>query len=429
MPTVTVTQAKLVMNAFAAIFQNELQTADLVTWKEYDQEMNDRNGLQVVEQIAPRYNVYETTDGVKDLSAGVDDSAFGSEIFKVNKTFNANMGWGDFVKIRDVGAARESEALKSAATRLAEYIDAYVLEEAILAANNWVGTPGQDIDDVDELMSAYTRLKEEGVNDAELRAVLNFTDKQKLGDQVLNLAGPGDEAAKALRMGFKGNVGGIPTTFTQQLPTLTLGTRADAAVNGAAQDVNYADVCTSTAPGRYMTQTLVIDSAGAAGATIKAGEVFTIAGVNAWDNRLGASLGRLQQFTVVADTTTSGAGEDATVTIFPAIIVQGSGVNNAHATVDAAPADNAVVTFLGTASTAYKPRAIIQKRAVVVNTAPLVMPATGVGMRRKLQKIPISVRMWQHSDFDTGAHNVRFDVALTANIRDRRRICRVNGTA
>jgi hypothetical protein len=45
-----------------------------------------------------------------------------------------------------------------------------------------------------------------------------------------------------------------------------------------------------------------------------------------------------------------------------------------------------------------------------------------------LSKVPISVRMWQHSDFYTGAHGVRFDVALNANIRDRLRIARVNGS-
>jgi hypothetical protein len=45
-----------------------------------------------------------------------------------------------------------------------------------------------------------------------------------------------------------------------------------------------------------------------------------------------------------------------------------------------------------------------------------------------LTKVPLSVRMWQHSDFYTGAHGVRFDVALNANIRDRRRISRVNGS-
>jgi hypothetical protein len=56
------------------------------------------------------------------------------------------------------------------------------------------------------------------------------------------------------------------------------------------------------------------------------------------------------------------------------------------------------------------------------------MPSTGTAMRRKLQNVPISVRMWMHSDFGTGDHSVRFDCALTANVRDRRRIVRINGS-
>ena len=173
----------------------------------------------------------------------------------------------------------------------------------------------------------------------------------------------------------------------------------------------------------------------AAGATVKAGEVLTIAGVYAYDNRKQALVqpARLQQFTVVADATASGGGA-ATLTIYPAMVVPGSGagdnvnINTAHATVNAAPADNAVVTFLGAASATLAPRLLIQKPAIVVNTIPLIMPASDTAMRRKLKKVPISVRMWQHSDFDTGAHGVRFDVALNANIRDRSRICRVNGS-
>jgi hypothetical protein len=65
----------------------------------------------------------------------------------------------------------------------------------------------------------------------------------------------------------------------------------------------------------------------------------------------------------------------------------------------------------------------------VVNTAQLIMPATGTAMRKSLTRVPLSVRMWQHSDFNTGAHSVRFDVALTANVRERRRIVRLNGVA
>lgn len=93
----------------------------------------------------------------------------------------------------------------------------------------------------------------------------------------------------------------------------------------------------------------------------------------------------------------------------------------------AAPADNAVITWWTTASTAVKPRVILSKDAIQVNTADLIMPATGIGMRKSLTKVPLSVRMWKNSNFATGAHDVRFDVVLSANVRDRRRLVRING--
>lgn len=437
MATITVDQQKLVLNAFAAQFQNNLVSADVVSWKQYDSEMNERNGLTVSEQIPPRYAVSSTTDGVADLTSGVQDSVFGSEIFKVNKTFNTNMGWGDFVKIRDVGSARESEALKAAATQLAEAIDAYILGVAIKASNNWVGaSDGVTVAGHDDVARAYTRLKEEGVSDEDLRLVLSYADREALSGTIIAYPSTDSLATSNFRKGFEGEVNGIPTLFTQQLPALTVGSRAAsgaALINGAAQNVNYDTVAVSTSPGYYMTQTIAID--GLTGSqTIKDGEVFTIAGVYAWDNRAQVSTARLQQFRVVGDATAS-TGAVAALRIFPAIIVPGSGsggdinVNTAHATVDAAPADNAAITWLGTASTAYRPRALIQKQSIVVNTASLPTPMTGTMGTQSLTKVPLSVRMWQHSDFNTGAHSVRFDVALTANVRDRRRIVRLNGIA
>jgi hypothetical protein len=86
-----------------------------------------------------------------------------------------------------------------------------------------------------------------------------------------------------------------------------------------------------------------------------------------------------------------------------------------------------VLTFIGAPSTNLSPRLLIQKQAIVVNTVPLILPASDTSMRRKLKKIPLTVRMWQHSDFYTGAHGVRFDVAINANIRERRRMSRMNG--
>lgn len=440
MGAVTAEQQKLVLNAFAMVLQNNLVTANAVSWNEYDGEMDDRNGLQVLEQITPRYNVTRTENGVKDLSAGTDGTVFGSELFEVTGTFNANMGWGDFVKIKTIGDARESKALLGAATSMAEKIDAYILQNAVLASADWLGDGTTSIDEWVDAAAAYARLKENGVDDSDLSYIFNHTDEMKLGDQVVKLPGPDAFSTTTYRKGFSGELNGIRSMFTNQLPVLTTGTRTGTGTNvmevdGANQNVNYADVAKAgSVNGRHMTQTLNVTDATTATATFKAGEVFTIAGVFAYDNRKQApvSPARLQQFTVVADATAV-AGVVA-LTIFPAIIVPGSGagdnvnINTAHATVTAAPADNADITFIGAASTTLSPRVLIQKQAVVVNTVPLILPASDTSMRRRLSKIPLTVRMWQHSDFYTGAHGVRFDVALNANIRERLRIARVNGS-
>jgi hypothetical protein len=191
MGAVTTEQQKLVLNSFAMVLQNNLVTGDAVTWNEYDGEMDDRNGLQVLEQVTPRYNVTRTENGVKDLSAGTDGTVFGSELFAITGTFNANMGWGDFVKIKSIGDARQSEALLGAATSMAEKIDAYILQIATLASADWVGADG--ITSVNQWLDAaagVTRLKENGVDDANLSYIFNHTDEMKLGDQVVKLPGP-----------------------------------------------------------------------------------------------------------------------------------------------------------------------------------------------------------------------------------------------
>lgn len=440
MPTVTVDQAKLVLNSFAAIFQNNLVSKDLVTWRKFDGEMNDRNALTVVEQVGPRYVTTRTTNGVQDLTAGVQDTVFGSEQYKLQDVFGSSMGWGDFVKIRDIGAARESEALKNAALNLSEKIDAYILGFAALASNNWTGTPGTAVNDFDDVAAGFTRLKEEGVEDPNLRAVLTYGDKQALGSAVLASTGNAalaDIGAGIYRNGWEGSVAGMDTLFTQQLPTLTPGTHvasgANVKMNAAAQNVDYSTVAISTAPGNYLTQTINITVSAAGTETVKDGEVFTIANVNAWDNRLGASLARLQEFRVIGDYTAV-AGVIAAMRIFPAIIVPGTGgtaaiqnVNTANATVDSVPGAAALITFKTAAAAPVKPRLLINKQAIVVSTADLIMPATGTASRKALTKVPLSVRMWQDSVFATGEHRIRFDVALTANVVDRRRLIRING--
>jgi hypothetical protein len=311
MGTVTAEQQKLVLNSFAMVLQNNLVSGQAVTWNEYDGEMDDRNGLQVIEQTTPRYNVTRTENGVKDLSAGTDGTVFGSELFEITGTFNANMGWGDFVKIKTIGDARNSQALLGAATSMAEKIDAYILAKAVLASADWTGDGVTSIDEWLDAAAGYTRLKENGVDDSGLNFIFNHTDEMKLGDSVIKL--PNETGAGVFRRGFDSKIGGIDAMFTNQLPVLTVGTRAATgagAINGANQNKDYAAVAKAgTSNGLSMTQNLICKTF-AAGATIKQGEVFTIPGVFAYDNRKQALVtpARLQQFTVVADAVADGAG-------------------------------------------------------------------------------------------------------------------------
>lgn len=429
MATVTVDQAKLVLNAFAAIFQNNLVSAELCTWKKFDGEMNDRNGLTVVEQVTPDYSTTFTNGVVADLSGGVQDTTFGSEQYQLRQVIGTSMGWADFVKIKDLGAARESEALKAAALRLAHDIDAYIMRFAALSSNNLMGDGVSSVASWDDVAAGYTRLKEEGVeDDSNLRAVLTYGDKQALGKDIVESVTSGDNLTALgggiYREGWQGKVAGIPTTFTQQLPSFTVGTRlqASALTAGTAQSAgDYEDYAISAAPGQFMTQVLSIDI-GSGTETVLDGEVFTIANVFAWDSRAKKALGHLQQFRVVGNATATGGV--AQVRVFPAIITSGP-----FQTVAQAPANTAVVNFVGAPGAVLQPRFIANKDAIIVNTADLIMPATGTARRMSLSKLPISVRMWQDSEFATGNHRVRFDIALQANVRanGRRRIVRING--
>lgn len=429
MATVTVDQAKLVLNTFAAIFQNNLVSADLVTWRKFDGEMNDRNGLEVVEQVTPDYTTVFTNDAVADLTSGVQDTTFGSERYKLRQVINSSMGWGDFVKIRDLNSARESEALKAAALRMAHDIDAYILRYVTLATNNWTGDGVSAVGTWDDVAAATTRLMQEGVEEtSNLRAVLGYEDKQALGRELVETNTTGnlsDPASGVYRDGWQGKVAGIPTTFTQQLPALTVGTRVatGTSLTNGVTATTYEAVCQSPAPGQFCTQLINID--GQSGAvTLVDGETFTIAGVYAYDNRAKKRLNHLQEFRVIGNHTAA-SGAFTGVRIFPAIIASGP-----YKTVDyTGSLDNLAITHKGAAGATLQPRILVNKDAVVINTAELIMPATGTARRMSLTKLPISVRMWQDSTFATGEHRVRFDVALEANVRagGRRRMIRING--
>jgi len=428
--TITVPQSRLILKTVMSSLRNNLAFADLIDWETHSDEMNDRNGFVVSEQVGPEFTITESTGAVTDLSGGVQSTAFGAQTFTLNKVFGLSMGASDIESVTDLGSARKARALQNGIARLATKVDYHIADVAMRAFPWSTGAPGTGIVDPEEVAEARTRLALIGCeSDNGISGVMTHTDRQKLAKYLYNdNASLASEGSRAMRRGFSGMIDGIPMKATNQLARLTTGSRTNAAINGAAQDVTYVSAADSgTVAGNYLTQTLVIDDCGNAG-TIKAGEVFTIAGVNAWDPEIGQSRGFLQQFTVISDVTASAdAAGDATITIFPAMVVQTGavGVDNSHATVDAAPADDAVVTFIGSASTVYTPRLMFKKDSIVAHSAQLVLPYTGQGYRRGLADAerdniaPLMPRLWFYSDPATGAHNARIDLFMQAQARNR----------
>jgi hypothetical protein len=139
--------------------------------------------------------------------------------------------------------------------------------------------------------------------------------------------------------------------------------------------------------------------------------------------RTKANLGYLQQFTVLADATAA-AGAIAALQISPPIIATG-----AYQNVSAVPADDAVVTWLGSASTTYQMNAAFHKTAIKLVSAKLIMPYSGEADYATDPDTGITVRYWRYSDGTSDTHNHRWDVLFGTVNADRRLGARISGTA
>jgi len=118
--------------------------------------------------------------------------------------------------------------------------------------------------------------------------------------------------------------------------------------------------------------------------TINAGDVFTIAGVNAINRTNFNTLGTLAQFVATAPVANGGTS----LSFYPPIIPPASSVPYAglpytpqqYQTVTAAPAANAVITPFANAGVTYRENLAYAPDAVTMVVAPLWIPPSGKGV-------------------------------------------------
>jgi hypothetical protein len=406
-------------NVMLLLLKNQLVMGRLVSGQFKDM-VTDQNGLSINIKRPPRFVAKS------GATLAAQNIAVGSTSVTVDQYKNVHISVGDLEAVQSWNALMKSETMKSAASTLAHDVDLFLHDKLTLFPSH-VGTIGETVKTPAQAFKAHTRLMDQSVPNSDLNGVLTFEDAELIRGSLLagNIDGINRTALQRTKIPLMSEVDWYAT---QNVKSLTTGSRASALVNGANQHTNYV---TNKA---VNTQSLIIDSAGAAGATIVVGDIFTIADVYAVNARTNQTLSFLKQFVVTAATTTAGAGEDATVTISPPIIVGGTGgaeadTNTAFATVSAIPADNAVVTWLGTASTAYLVRAVFHKSAIALVSARLETPMSDTSSFATDPETGISIRYWRGSDIATGAHVHRFDMIYGAKVVMPEFGVRLNGAA
>lgn len=344
-----------------------------------------KSGDTVKINVPARFSVGTSAD----ITSSIQDVTEGSVNLTVDKQYNVPIAFtsAEFATDEEYGRWRES-VLKPQMIALSHEIEKVALQQAYQATFNLVGTAGSTTFDTDTVLSAGEKLSVNGCFDDENRYVLlNPAATRSAVNARKGLFQSSEEIAKQYKSGAMGMADGFTFLRNNLLATHTNGTMGGTPlVNGGSQN----------------GATLAIDGLNTSG-TVTKGTTFTIAGVYAVHPVTKATLSNLQQFVVTADATAS-SGAIAALAISPSIVTSGT-----TQTVSAAPADNAAITFVGSASTAYTQNMAFHKDAFRFVSLPLIQPK-GVNMVGQETMDGITVRIIEDYDVLKDRMILRADV-------------------
>ena len=416
----TTLTASVVAKAALAVLDNELGVLKTFYRAPEDEFSNRVNGYKIGDTLSIRRPADFTVRSGATLST--QDVIEG----KVDLTIDQQIGV-DFqftssdltLKVTDLA----ERVIKPAMSNIINYMANDVLSTMYKRTYHWVGTPGQTVNSFADFALAPQRFDTMAVPSDNRNAVLSPGDFWgMLGSQTALYIQ--DAARGAYRDGSLGMIGGVDTRMNQMVPTHTVGPMGGTPlVNGASQNVTY-DTAKNT-----WTQSLITDGWTAAAASrVKEGDVFTLyasgtsgAKVKFVNPKTKAVTDQDAQFVVTADGSSDGSG-NLTLTISPPIITSGP-----HQTVNVAPADNAGLVFMGTASTGYAQNMAYHKNAMALAIVPLEMPAAAYGGHRESYK-GMSCRVIPIYDGTNDISKWRLDLLYGRKLIDPRLAVRFSGS-
>jgi len=298
--------------------------------------------------------------------------------------------------------------LKPRISQLASSVDADVANayKSIYAS---VGTPGTTPATALVLLQAQQKLNESAAPMSPRYATVNPAANAGLVNGMTGFFNPTGTISRQFKTGMMGEgvLGFDEMNMSQSIVSHTTGSQP------------VAPICASSVPSTQGATTLDITYTSGT-KTIKQGDVFTIAGVNAVNPQTRLSTGSLQQFVVTADQTLTSTS--ATIAFLPAMYT----ATNALATVDAFPAASAALVFVGSASTTYPQNLVYHKNAITLATADLLLPQ-GVDMASRQVHNGISMRIVRQYDINNDRMPCRVDVLYGFNTIRPPMACRIWG--
>lgn len=409
----TTLTASVVAKAALVILENELGVIKTMYRAPESEFANTVNGYKIGDTVSIRRPADFTIRTGATLST--QDVIEGKTTLQINQQCGVDFQFTSTDLTLQIGELSE-RVIKPAMSTIINYMTNDVLSTMYKGAYHWVGTPGTTLSTFPGFVKAMERLDLAAVPQDDRTACLHPSDFWGLvGAQSAMYIQ--DVARGAYRSGELGSLGGVRTMMTQVAPTHTVGPLGGTPlVNGASQSVTY-DTAKNT-----WTSSLITDGWTAAAASrVNKGDVFTIANVHMVNPKTKAKTNVLQQFVVTADGSSDGSG-NLTLTVSPPIISSGP-----HQTVDSAPADNAALTMLGTAATAYRNNLVYHKNAMALAVVPMEMPQAAYGASRESYK-GLSLRVIPIYDGTNDISKWRLDLLYGRSLIDPRLVCRLSGT-
>lgn len=348
--------------------------------------------------IAQSFDGTDMTSNFKDFTQLAVPSTIG---------FSKSVPWTLTAKeLRD--ALQEGRLGDSAKQKLASDINVAVMnvasQQGTLVVKRTAAASG-----FDDVAQAEAIMNEQGVQSFDRYLALSTRDYNGMASNLAARQTLNGKPLTAYEKAYVGMVASFETYKLDYANRLTAAAGTTVTVNGANQ--YYTPKATSTAgtgetqnvDNRYQNLTIAVG-----GGTVKVGDAFTIAGVNAVHHITKQDTGQLKTFRITA--IVSGSGGSGVVQISPPII-SGGGSTDAelqYKNVTATPANGAAITFLNTVSANVNP--FWQKDSLEILPGRYAVPAdAGTAVMRASTDQGIEVVMQKFYDINTMRTKYRLD--------------------